>query len=200
MQARDIRRVTVAEYIALDRESDERWEYANGEAWATRGVRPEHTMVVRNVIVALTTKLRGGECTSLADGQKIATPRTRAYHYPDASILCGPARFDEADERAILNPTVLFEVLSPTTADYDRGGKLAHYRTIESLQDYVIVSWEPRMIEHHHRVGADQWLVTLIRSGALRLESVGVTVALDELWLDVDRVRAPEPSGDQSER
>ena len=126
----------------------------------------------------------------LTDGQKIATPRTSAYHYPDATVVCAPPRFDDKDDRAIVNPTVLVEVLSPTTADYHRGGKLAHYRTLETLKDYLIASWEPRMLEHHHRMGADQWLVTLVRAGSVEIESIGVTLALDELWRDLDWIRS----------
>lgn len=189
MHARDVRRMTLAEYVALDLESDERWEYANGEAWATRGATPEHTMVVRNVSLRLGSALEGKPCRLLLDGQKIATPRTGAYHYPDASVVCVPPRFDEADDRAIVNPTVLVEVLSPTTADYDRGGKLAHYRTIETLKDYLLVSWEARMVEHHHRMSPDQWLVTIVRQGSVELESIGVSLSLDDLWRDLDWIR-----------
>ena len=190
MHARDVRRLTVSEYVALDRASDERWEYANGEAWATRGASPEHAIVVRNVVVRLANALEGRPCRVLPDGHKVATPRTGGYHYPDASVVCGPPAFDGQDDRAIINPTVLVEILSPTTADYDRGGKLAHYRTLETLADYVLVAWESRMIEHHHRVSADQWLVTLIRDGSVELESIQVTLALDALWLDLDWIGA----------
>ena len=80
MHARDVRRLTISEYVALDRTSDERWEYANGEAWATRGASPEHAIVVRNVVVQLANALEGRPCRVLPDGQKIATPRTGGYH------------------------------------------------------------------------------------------------------------------------
>jgi Uma2 family endonuclease len=190
MGARDVRRLTVQEYVALDRDSEERWEYANGEAWATRGASPEHGIVARNVTVSLGNALRDRPCIPFPDGQKIATPRTRAYHYPDASVVCGDLRCDDTDDRAITNPTLLVEILSPTTADYDRGGKLAHYRTLDSLQEYVIVSWETKLVEHHRRVGAEQWLVTLVREGGVELASIGATLVLDELWRDLDRLRA----------
>jgi len=95
MEVRDLRRMTVDAYVALDRSSEERWEYAGGEAWASAGASPEHGVVVRNVLVALVNALRDRPCLALPDGQKITTPRTRAYHYPDASVVCGP-RFAEA--------------------------------------------------------------------------------------------------------
>jgi Uma2 family endonuclease len=189
VQARDIRHLSVEEYVTLDRESDERWEYANGEAWASRGASPEHAIGVRNIVVALTNALRGKTCLVFPDGQKIATRRTGAYHYPDASVVCSDPHYDGDDDRAIVNPTLVVEVLSPTTADYDRGGKLAHYRTLDSLEEYVIVAWDTKLVEHHRRGAPDQWLVTLVRKGSIDLTSIGVALVLEELWLDLERVR-----------
>lgn len=182
--------MSVEQYVALDAESDERWEYANGEAWATRGASPEHAVVVRNVLVELSSKLEGRPCRPLGDGQKIGTSMTGAFHYPDASVVCGPPRFDASEPRAIVNPTTIVEVLSPTTADYDRGGKLAHYRTLETLEDYILVSWDTRVIEHHRRVAVDQWIVTLVREGTLELPSLGISLSLHALWRDLDWIRS----------
>lgn len=107
--------MTVAAYVALDRSSEARWEYASGEAWVMGGASPEHAVVARNVIVELTNALRGKPCLALPDGQKLATTRTRGYHYPDAMVVCAQPHYDAEDDRAITNPTLLVEVLSPTT-------------------------------------------------------------------------------------
>ncbi|AKF11095.1 Uma2 family endonuclease [Sandaracinus amylolyticus] len=190
MEARDLRRMTVEEYIALDRGSDERWEYVNGEAFAMAGGSPQHVAVVGNVYFALRTALRGKPCVAFGEGLKISTPRTRAYHYPDAIVVCGALRHDERDDRAIVNPTLIVEVLSPSTADYDRGGKLVHYRSIDSFTDYLLVSIEDRTVEHHHRIEPGKWLVTTgVREGVVDLESVGATLVVAELWTDLDRLR-----------
>lgn len=189
MEARDVRSLVFEEYLELDRNSDERWEYANGTAWASRGASPEHGVVARNVLVALTVGLRDRECIPLPDGQKVATPATGAYHYPDASVVCEKPAYDDRDPNALVNPALIVEVLSPTTADYDRGGKLAHYRTLASLREVVIISWENRLVEHHQRVGPDQWLVTLIRDGELMLPTLDVALPVDALWADLDRIR-----------
>lgn len=188
MAASDLRRISVDEYVALDRASEERWEYVNGEAFAMAGASPEHNLVAANVASALRAALRGGPCLAMSEGQKIATPRTKAYHHPDVVVVCGTPRYDERDDHAIVGPTLLVEVLSPTTADYDRGGKLVHYRTIESLADYLIVSLEDRSVEHHHRIEAGKWLVTEHHDGAVELESIGVTLQLADLWADLDRL------------
>lgn len=181
--------MSVAEYVALDAASEERWEYANGLAWASRGATPEHGIVTRDVIVQLTNGLAGRDCVAFPDGQKVSTPATEAYHYPDALVVCETPRYDERDPNALVNPTLVVEVASPTTADYDRGGKLSHYRTLESFAEYVVVSWEARLVEHHRRVSADQWLVTLVRGGALPLDSIGIALDVDALWTDLDRIR-----------
>ncbi len=188
MDARRLHRVSVEEYVALDRESEERWEYVNGEAWDVSSARPEHNLVSGNVFAALRSALRGKPCLAFQQGQKVATPATHAYHYPDASVVCGPVIRDTRDEHAITNPTVIVEVLSPSTADYDRGGKFAHYRTIESLREYVVVYVDERLVEHHHRVEPRKWLMTELREGSLDLPSIEVSIPLSELWVDLDRV------------
>ena len=139
MGARELRRVSVDEYVALDRASEERWEYVNGEAFAMAGASAKHNAIVMNISLALGTALRGTPCFALGSDQKIATVATRSYHYPDVTVVCGKPRYAKDDDHAITNPTVLFEVLSESTSDYDRGAKLDHYATIAELQEYVVV-------------------------------------------------------------
>lgn len=182
--------MSVEEYVALDRESEERWEYVNGEAWAVSSASPAHNLVSGNAFAALRSALRGKSCLPFHDGQKIATTATRAYHYPDAIVVCGTVKLDERDEHAITNPTVIVEVLSPSTADYDRGGKFAHYRTLESLREYLVIYVDERLVEHHHRIEPGKWLMTEVRSGSIELPAIDVSIALSDLWLDLDRLRA----------
>jgi Uma2 family endonuclease len=188
MEARDLRKMSVSEYVELDRSSDERWEYVNGEAWAVSSARPEHNLVSGNVYVALRSALRGKPCLPFPEGQKISTPATRSYHYPDASVVCGPLTRDEHDAHSITNPVVIVEVLSRSTADYDRGGKLVHYRTLATLAEYVLVDVEARVVEHHRRLEPRKWLVTELHEGHLELPSIEVAVPLEELWVDLERL------------
>jgi len=185
MEARELRRMSFEEYRALEESSDELWEYVSGEAWAITSARPEHNLVARNVLVALTVALRGKKCVPYPERQKIATP-AGGYHYADASVICGPATRDQRDAHAITNPVVIVEVLSPTTADYDRGGKFAHYRTIASFREYVVVDVDGRRVEHHARLETGQWLMTELSSGTLELAAIEVAIPLAELWIDLD--------------
>lgn len=187
MKARDLRRMSLAEYVAFDRADDRNWEYVDGEVFVVEA-GPEHTIVKGNLYVALRTSLEGKPCIALTDGQKISTRKTRAYHFPDASVFCGPVARDPDDNQALTNPTLLAEVLSPSTADYDRGGKFKHYRSLESLREYLVVSIETRSVERHRRLETGEWLLTEIADGAVELTSIGVSIELASLWTDIDKL------------
>lgn len=190
MEARELERMSVAEYVVLDRGSERRFEYANGEAFAMAGASLRHNAIAFNVAHVLHGKLASGPCRVWADGQKIETTATRAFHYPDASVVCGRPTVSADDENAITNPSVLFEILSDSTSDYDRGGKFDHYRTIPELRDYVLVFPDERRVEHRKRVGPDQWLMSyVIGGGEVVLEGCGAALSLDEIYADLERTR-----------
>jgi Uma2 family endonuclease len=188
MEARDLRRVSLEEYVALDRASEERWEYVNGEAFAMAGASLRHDAVVTNLVVALATRLKGSPCFPFGDGRKVATSRTRSFHYPDVTVVCGKPRVSEADDHALTNPTAIFEVVSESTGDYDRGAKFDHYATIEELREYVVVFPDQRRVEHRKRLAPDAWRLVHVVGGALALESLGIELPLDEIYADLDRV------------
>lgn len=191
MEARELRRMSVDEYISFDRSSEEKWEYADGEAFAMAGGSTAHALVAKNLIVALSAALDGMPCLAFHEAQKIATVRTRAYHYPDASVVCPPFTKDERDEHALTSPVALFEVLSPSTEDYDRGRKFLHYRSSEALRNYVLIDPESREVEHRKRVAVDQWLSTFyVGDGEVTLASVDVSLTIALFWKDLDRLIA----------
>ncbi len=188
MEAHVLRAMSVEEYIALDRSSEERWEYVGGEAFAMAGSSRRHNAIVMNLTSALASALRGNPCFPLGSDQKIETTATRAFHYPDISIICGKPRVSAKDDHAIANPTVLIEVASPSTSDYDRGAKFDHYATIPELREFVAVFTETKRVEHRKRTSDGQWLLTHLLGGELMLESCGVTLALDDIYADLERV------------
>lgn len=188
MEARDLRRISVEDYVALDRSSEQRWEYVNGEAFAMAGASLRHNAIVANVQLALGNKLRGRGCFPMPESQKIATEATGAFHYADALVVCGSPRRAGKDEHAIANPSILVEVLSPSTADYDRGEKFDHYKSIPELREYVVVFQDQRRVEHRKRMSDTQWLVTDHIGGELPLEIAGITLTLDEIYENLERV------------
>jgi Uma2 family endonuclease len=179
--------MTLAQYLELDRSSERRWEYVDGAVFVI-AASPEHNLVKGRIYRALAQALTGKPCLAFPDGQKISTRVTRAYHYPDVSLVCGPVQRDPDDDHAIENPTLLVEVLSPTTADYDRGGKFVHYRSLVSLREYLVVSVETRIVERHRRLESGEWLMTEFATGAVELSSLDVLLGVEELWLDLERL------------
>ena len=188
VEARELHRVTVEEYIALDRSSDVRWEYVDGRAMAMAGASPRHNAIVMNLALALGNALRGKSCFPLGSDQKIETVATTSFHYPDLSIVCGKPRPSERDPHAITNPTVIVEVASPSTSDYDRGAKFDHYATIPELRELLVVFTDTRRVEHRERAGDGRWMVTHLVGGQLRLESIDVSLSFEEIYADLERV------------
>ena len=103
-------------------------------------------------------------------------------------MVCPPFGHDTRDEHALTSPVALFEVLSPTSRDYDRGDKFAHYRSIETLTDYVLVDPDAREVEHRKKISDDQWLSTFLRGDDLVLASLDVALRIDDFWRDFDRL------------
>lgn len=192
MEARELHHVTVDEYIALDRRSDVRWEYVDGRAMAMAGASPRHNAIVVNLTVALANPLRGKPCFPLGSDQKIETTATSAFHYPDLSIVCGKPVASERDPHAIINPTVIVEVASPSTSDYDRGAKFDHYATIPELREQLVVFVDPPRVEHRERAGDGRWIVTHLVGGDVRLECIDVSLSFEQVYADLERVE-PEP-------
>src|SRR5687768_10739016 len=108
--------MSLDEYLALDRASEERWEYVGSEGYAMAGASPRHNAIVMNITLVIGNALRGKTYFPLGSDQKIETTATRGFHYPDIAVFCGRPRFSTKDEHGITNPTLLIEIASPSTA------------------------------------------------------------------------------------
>ena len=176
---------TFEDYVALEAMSPVKHEFLGGHVWAMAGGTPEHAAVAVNVSTLLSVALRGRPCRVYSSDLRIRVPATGLGTYPDVTVVCGSAQFDpqDASEHTVVNPTVVVEVLSPSTEDYDRGEKLAHYQRIESLQEIVLVAHSERRVQTWRRQGAT-WTEQSVSSGAVSLESVGCALPLDEIYRD----------------
>jgi Uma2 family endonuclease len=175
---------TPEEYLAMEREAAHKSEYYSGQIYAMAGGSPEHNLIGFNIAGLLHAKLRGSPCRGFTSDQRVRITETGLYTYPDVTVICGELQFDDAHRDTLINPTLLIEVLSPSTEAYDRGEKFAHYRRIESLQEYLLIAQDQPRIERFLRQSDGTWNYRAAEGmeGHLRLESVGVELLVSEVY------------------
>ncbi len=178
-------KMTPAEYLAFERASDERHEYVDGEIFAMSGGTRAHSLIGENVGGELRSALEARPCESHGSDLKIKTAAD-TYHYADAFVLCGEPKYEDETTDVVLNPKVIVEVLSDSTERYDRGDKFKSYRTLATLDDYVLVSQHSVFVEHYHRLPDGDWLYRALGPGSkLSLASIGAEIEVDRLYLKV---------------
>lgn len=179
---------TEAEYLALEKASDRKHELIDGAILAMAGARPAYNALASNMSAALVVLTRGRGCLTLNSDQRVHVPATKLYTYPDVTLACGERRYDDADPPSLLNPTLVVEVTSDSSEDFDRGKKFLHYQTIAELRHYVIVSHSERRIDHFRREGDGQWHLTTHthEDSLVDLPEHGGAIALSEVYANVD--------------
>jgi len=188
MSARPHHRPEPQEYLALEREAEEKHEYWNGDVVAMAGGSPEHNAICFNLAAILGPQLRGSGCRGYTSDQRVRIPLTDRYVYPDLTIVCGEPVFDEDDAQTIANPTLIVEVLSPATESKDRGPKLFGYRSLPSLRGYLLVAQDRSWVEHWSRQADGRWLVTEVEEGSMTLDlpEIGCRLPLADVYADVN--------------
>ncbi len=187
--------VTEAEYLEFEATAEGRHEYVGGEIFAMTGTTLTHNELVYRAVTDLRGKLAGRQCRTWMIDVKLKVDRTGDYYYPDAFVTC-----DERDRGETLvqrHPTLILEVLSPSTAIYDREGKFAAYRKIESLRAYVLVSTEMQLVEVYERQEGPFWRFSAYGAGEVaRVEALSVELAVDALYADLEiPVETPKRAG-----
>ncbi len=182
--------ITEEEYRDGEEISTVKHEWLDGVVYAMAGGTFNHTKIVGNVYYSAKTALKGKLCAAHNSEQRVKIESNGQEVYPDAVIFCPPARFVGKGDSTLLTPKVVFEVLSESTQNYDRQGKFALYKTIETLEEYVLIDQDRIWIDHFRRVG-DDWLYRSYneRSDSLKLQSVGIEIALDDIY---DELELPE--------
>ena len=179
-----LHRYTYREYLALEDGANVRHEFFDGEIYAMAGGTPEHAAICANVSTALNLQLRGKGCRVHASDLRIRVLATGLVTYPDVSVVCAHAELDPDSRVTVVNPTAVVEVLSPSTAAYDRGEKLANYQRIPSLREVVLVAHDERLVEVWHRDQAGAWTRREARTGAIALDAIGCVLEVDEVYRD----------------
>ncbi len=193
--ATEIPRFTPEQYLALERKSDFKSEYCNGSIIAMVGTSREHSLIAGNLYRKIGNQIEDRHCTVYFSEMRVRISPTGIYTYPDVVAVCGEAEFEDDNVDTLLNPTMIAEVLSPTTEAYDRGDKFAQFRRLTSLREYVLIAQDKVLVERYTRQD-EEWLLRDFRSldESLRLDSIDCEVSLREIYA---KVKFPEakPAG-----
>ncbi|MCG3161266.1 MAG: hypothetical protein JMDDDDMK_02417 [Acidobacteria bacterium] len=191
--------VTEEEYLAMERDAEERHEYIDGYVFAMAGESPEHGEICANLGWIIGPQLRGAPCrmrtanSKVRSGPKPAFTRGQKglYSYPDLFVICGELQFHDKHKDVIVNPTVIFEVLSESTASYDRGEKFLRYQNwCPTLRDYVLISQTSPTIEHYSRQPDGSWTYRVYQGleASFSIKSIKCNLKLSEVY---ERVKFP---------
>lgn len=177
-------RYSFQDYLAVEEMGPVRHEFLNGAILAMAGGTPEHAALSAAVVVLLGSHLRGRSCRTYSADLRLRIPSTGLATYADAAVICGEPARDPESATHVTNPTLIVEVLSPGTEEYDRGEKREQYQQLESLRDYVLVAQSRRRVEVFSRSEAGAWQHRVFTSGdAVELPSIDCRFELDELYV-----------------
>jgi Uma2 family endonuclease len=179
-------RYTAEQYLAMERKSEFKSEYLDGLITAMSGVSRAHNRIAGNMYRKISDQLENRPCEAFISDLRLRVSPTGLYTYPDVMVVCGEAEYLDDEVDTLLNPTLVVEVLSPSTESYDRGAKFGHYRQLASLKEYVLVAQDRILVERFTRQG-DDWLLSAQNDpdDALRLVSIGCSVPLREIYARV---------------
>ena len=181
--------VSPEDYLRLEREAEFKHEYFEGEIRAMAGAKYAHNRICANLTIEIGSQLRGKSCAVVGSDQRLQILSGRAYVYPDLTVVCGAPEFNEKKPLdTLLNPTLLVEVLSPSTGSHDRGEKFMYYRQIPSLRQYLILDSQSVHAELYSLDELGRWVLTETRDlgAVLDLSSIGCQVPLAEVYSGVE--------------
>src|SRR5437868_11408979 len=176
--------VSPDEYLRLERQAEYKSEYLNGEIFAMSGASRQHNLVVGNVFGELRQQLRDRACQAYVSDMRVKVRSNGLYTYPDVSVVCGEPQFEDKEVDTLLNPTLLIEVLSQSTERYDRIAKTSYYRTIDSLQEHLLVAQHEVRVEQYLRQRNGQWSQTQYTSAddVVQLTSIDCSLRLSDVY------------------
>jgi len=193
MASLPIHRYTPEEYLEIERKAEFKSEYYAGEMFAMAGGSPAHATISINLASELRFLFRGRPCQPFNGDVRVQISDGASYAYPDVSVVCGEQQFSDKHKDTLLNPSVIVEVLSPSTEAYDRGLKFELYCLIEGLQEYVLVSQDKMRIELFERQGDGSWRMTAMKKPEdfLHLPSVDARIRLADIYEKVEFTPRP---------
>lgn len=192
------RRLTAEEYLQIERAAEFKSEFYRGEMSAMSGASREHNLIAGNVAGELGNQLKRVPCEVYQSDMRVKVSRTGLYTYPDVAVVCSEPRFEDQEVDTLLNPTLLVEVLSKSTASRDNYYKLNHYRRIPALREVLIVDQFSMSVVLYSRQGDGSWIITdyTAPDEQVKLESIGCSLPLTEIYA---KVKLPEVGDGESE-
>jgi len=182
--APQIVRYTEDEYLVMERESDSKHEYIDGEILAMASETAQHNRIAGSISANLYMQTQKRPCAVYNSAQRVQAARANSYLYPDVTVVCGQTQFSKKDANTIINPTVIIEVLSPSTEYFDHVQKFALYRRLDSLREYVLVSQDQAVIEHRARQDNDAWVLNFAigAESVIELVSIGCVLSVADVY------------------
>ena len=176
--------ISPQEYLRLERLSEYKSEYVNGQIFAMTGASRKHNLITTNISSSLHTQLKGRPCEVYAVNMRVKLRATGLYTYPDVAVACGEPEFEDDFIDTLLNPTLLVEVLSPSTERYDRIAKSSYYRTMESLAEHLLVAQDEIRVEQYVKQPSGEWLLFefLALDSTVQLPSIECSLQLTEVY------------------
>jgi Uma2 family endonuclease len=177
-------KLTPEEYLEFERKSETKHEHFNGEIFAMSDAKRNHNKITTNLNGLVWQHLKGKSCENYSNDMRVFIPKTGLYTYPDIVVVCGEPQFQDNVFDTLFNPLLLIEVLSESTESYDRGKKFQHYRSIESLEEYVLVAQDEARIEKFVKSGDGFWVLSeAVGLGAeIEFSSIECCLALAEVY------------------
>lgn len=184
----DRKNYTLQEYFEIDNASDIKYEYEEGEFLARPIESVNHSRIGRNISAYLFNKLKGGPCETFNSDIRVYIAAVDSSVHPDAMVTCREIEFSDEDQEAILNPTLVIEVLSKNTTDYDHGKKFQKYRSLDSLKEYMLVNQYEKRIELFSKTPQADWLFQVYHPerGSVPLASIKVELSFEEIYEGVE--------------
>jgi Uma2 family endonuclease len=175
---------TIEEYLGMEKASREKHEYYQGEIFAMSGAGPRHNIIFSNLFGDLAYRLKGKKCRAFGSDFRINIPENTLFTYPDISIICGDLITSDLDEDTGAQPSVIIEILSPSTRNYDKGEKFKLYRDIPSLKEYILIDSEYIYVEAFHVNDGGHWELEEYKNIAetLFIKTVQLSIPLVEIY------------------
>jgi Uma2 family endonuclease len=181
-------KATAQEYLAQERQAQTKSEYIDGEILAMTGASRPHNLIAGNIFASLHSQIRSRPCEIYMGDMRVAVDQAEFYTYPDVVVVCEDPQFLDVELDTLLNPTLIVEVLSPSTAFYDRGEKFNRYRQLSTLQEYLIVAQDIPALEHYRRQSPREWILVDITDWEtpVELSSIQCQLALKDIYEKVN--------------